>query len=57
MENKSYRVTLSCQPITVDVEARDPDDAEYEAIQLLQNNPDIDITTFLGRKPTALTVG
>ena len=44
MEKKNYRVTLSCQPIVVDVEARDPDDAEYEAIQLLQNNPDIDIT-------------
>ena len=44
MEKKNYRVTLSCQPITVDVEARDPDDAEYEAIQLLQNNSDIDIT-------------
>ena len=44
MEKKNYRVTLSCQPVTVSVEARDPDDAEYEAIQLLQNNPDIDIT-------------
>ena len=32
MENKSYRVTLSCQPITVDVEARDPDDAECQLL-------------------------
>lgn len=44
MEKKNYRVTLTCQPITIDVEANDPDDAEYEAVQLLQNHPDIDIT-------------
>ena len=43
-KKNTYRVMLGLEPVEVEVKATNPDEAEYEAYQLIQNLRKVDIT-------------
>lgn len=43
-KKNTYRVMLDLEPVEVEVKATNPDEAEYEAYQLIQNLHKVDIT-------------